>query len=741
MSRRKAPVSGSSIFERSARFASGRLRGAPAACSLVGTALVLTAASVAPARWLLALEQGNGARARGLFFAGGLLCDLATVGPVVALGLLVILFGVSASRTLPRKRRLDRAASIAFAVVLVSLALLHNTATLFRIQRGVFPGPLDARQGLAAPDFLLSELPEVLGGKFLVANLAALLVVLLVARRARARFLWSEGPPVRPVVALVVTVATFLLLGLGSRDANAYCARLHNGGALLSPASTWLESLVAGQKIDGTPSELRRLVSSFVGTSKEVEEGARAMGYPPATEVRLRDAEANVDCSDHPFARPLEPVETPIGLAARNVSRELFRGESKPIIVFHVSLESVRADDIAALEPRAPRGLTPFLTRVYEGEGSAAAFRHAHQSGIRTVHALSAIQCGVGALPFHLALGRDLGNVPLRCMTDVLHDAGFHGRAFYGHELAIDDMSTFLRYHGLELHERGELPRTAPRGVWGAVTDGPVFDAALASAARDKDAQYNFVLTMTHHTPYTEPEDLAPAVRAEVDAICAERGLTGENCARLRTLRYSDLTLARFVEQIEASEDAARTVIVFAADHTTHQWVPWGETEKPDGISGIPLVVWLPRAFRERVVDRSAFEESWKQLRGMAASRPISNTDLPALMLSLLADAPGMRELPVEARWHTLGGQATSSTFHPPLGDGALFGIDAHAQLFAVDSAGEKRAFGIEMDTLRTRDDMLAPAASNRGMLALWGSFLRGYGAKCARPTNRPRAH
>ena len=39
---------------------------------------------------------------------------------------------------------------------------------------------------------------------------------------------------------------------------------------------------------------------------------------------------------------------------ARGLSREIFGGRGEPPIVFQVSLESMRADDIHALEPSAP---------------------------------------------------------------------------------------------------------------------------------------------------------------------------------------------------------------------------------------------------------------------------------------------------------------------------------------------------------------------------------------------------
>jgi len=691
----------------------------------VATVLVLTAACVVPSRGLLALEQGRSVTARALFFSGGLVCDMAVVGPFVAL--LLVLGLAIVRRTGSRRGRVSL--GLALVLVLVTLSLVHNAATLFRVERGVFPGPIDAREGLGAVDSWASELPAIVAGRFLLPNVIALGTVVHVVRKVCPALLSGERRT-RPWMLAAGLALVFGALGFVSANANAYCERLHNGGAIASPATSWLPDLLGRPKIDGAPANVRRLVAEAPGTAEDVTRGAAALGFSREAAARVLAAETGGPCEDHPLRRPLDAT-TPLAAAAEELSAALFSGRSAAPVVFHVSLESFRADDVAALEANAPPELAPYLGRLYTGDPSAAAFRFAHQSGIRTAHALGAVQCGVGVLPFHLAFGRDLGNVPFRCLPDVLGDAGLRTRIVYGHELAFDDMGTFLKLHGMELHERDDLPRDAPRGVWGGVSDGPVYDAALALAAAEERASYNFILTLSHHTPYTAPDDLAPALRATIDGTCTARGLHGENCARLHTARYADTMLERFVARLEASPLAARAIVVVAADHTTHQWVPWSGAEKADGITRIPMALVLPRALREAALDRGRFEAAWERFRGLASRAPVSNTDVPSLVLAWLSASRPLAELPARARWHTLGGQATSAAFVPPIGDGALFGVDAHAQLFTVGPEGGTRATGIGTDTLRTREDVTTPAPRDRAMLAFLGAFLRGYGARC----------
>jgi hypothetical protein len=503
-----------------------------------------------------------------------------------------------------------------------------------------------------------------------------------------------------------------------------------------------VRGFLQGGAHDGSPASVRRLLIDHVGRPDEVAEGARSLGLPPESAALLEGA-ASGRCSPHPLRRPLDPAretsEPALVSAARSVSAALFGGAAAPPVVFHVSLESLRADDVHALDPAAPVELTPFLSSVYSGDPSALAFAHAHQSGVRTSQALAAVMCGIGALPFNLSMSRDLGPMPLRCLPDVLVDAHFQTRAFYGHELVFDDMATFLSLHRMSLFERASFPSDAPRGVWDGVSDGAVYAAALDRAeGSDREAQYNFVLTLSNHSPYTVPGDLPPPIRAEIDEVCRVRSIHGENCDRLKTVRYADAALGRFLARVESSKEAARTIVVVSGDHTVHQWVPWNESEPPEGITQIPLFVWVPAAMRRAAFDRAALAVAWGRMREVARTQPVSNADVPALILALLAESGPLRALPAEARWHTLGGQASSPHYRSVTGRGLLHGIDAHGRIFDVSESGRVRPSGIEMEPLRGSDDVAHAGPHNAPGVAFLGSFLRGFASHCSPRTRDP---
>lgn len=716
------------------------------AAKLVALASGLSLATAFPSRWVLSAEQAVGStKARALYLAGGLLCDLAVTGPVF-----VACFGLAAlgacnlhrttpppdaaallpDGTSPRTSRALVGLSLSLGALALVVWLSQNGAMEFRLDRGIFPGPLDAREGLGHGDFVRAELPVLVGGRYLLANVVALASAALVLRTthrtlARSRSEALSAKRLALTFGLVAVVA-FSALGLGARQAHALCTSLHNGGALVSPTSAFVSGLFGRGSYDGSPAEVRKLVLGY-SERGHLAEGARAYGFSPEVAAHLDDR----DCTRHPLAKKLDAPSGPLVDDLRRLSRALFAGRKVEPVIYQVSLESLRADDVHALAEEAPAALTPTLGRVYADPG-AIAFRDARQSGIRTAQALSAVVCGTGALPFHLSVGRDLGNVPLRCLPDVLSDAGVRARAFYGHELVFDDMSTFLRLHGVELHERSEFPREAPRGVWGGVSDAPVYAAALDAGTRDSRASYNFILTLSHHTPFTEPGDLRPEERTTVREVCERHELHGENCARLVTLHYADAAFGRFLADVERGPAASRSIVVFSADHTTHQWVPWGASERGDAISRIPAGIVLPRALRDAAVDPRALDEALAAVRTHVAE-PLSNEDLPTLVLALASETSALRALDEGRRWHTLGAQATGPDARSPSGRASVWGIDAHAHLFEAPADGSTQTLDTVVESLRGPSDLSNVPSELRPPLAFWSTFLGGFATTCPR--------
>jgi hypothetical protein len=455
-----------------------------------------------------------------------------------------------------------------------------------------------------------------------------------------------------------------------------------------------------------------------------VVEGASLLGWPPPRPASGGPA------ARHPHARPLDRASEPriqdargeeLVRAFEHVSSLLFPPGDPGILVWQLALESFRADDIHALNAQAPRELAPFVNGLYEqaarDEGGVLASRATYQAGVRTAQGLGALTCGVGTLPYNLSVIRDLQPLAMRCVADVLTDAGFGGSFFYGSDATFDGMAPFLRAHGVvEQITQREMPGL-PTGAWGAVSDWALVDQATQRVATsfESNAAPRFVmlLSLSNHSPYTAPSDLVPAIGERVDHALATtlNHAVSDDHARLVTFAYSDAAVGRFLARLDALHLAERSIVVLSADHSTGESYVWGPDthglpETDDAMARIPFAVVLPPALLDRAPDRMALGMALRSARRALDAAPLSQNDIPALMLALLGSHGAVKALPGEARWHTLGGQVTSPWFHPPGRDGAyVLGVNGISELFMLDRTGARVGPYEESVFLKTRGD------------------------------------
>lgn len=452
------------------------------------------------------------------------------------------------------------------------------------------------------------------------------------------------------------------------------------------------------------------LLSQLQPTADEVAVGAARLGWPPRQER----------CGAHPYARSLDRVgeqapAAPLLSALEQVSALLFDPTQPDVAVFQFSLESFRGDDLHALNPAAPRVLHPFLNGLIEARTGVLSSARTFQAGVRTAQGLAAMICGLGTLPYNLSLIRDLDAFPLRCATDVLAGAGFAGTFFYGSDPTYDEMSRFLKAHGVsQVVSQDELPQTLPRGAWSGLTDFAMFDEAAqrAAAGLQQGAQYALVMSLSNHSPYTAPEDLPAAVQERVDEALrtSVHRATPDERRRLLTHSYTDAALERFFAQLDRLDLARRAIVVLMADHSTGEDYVWGpesvEHETDAAKARVPLVIVLPPAFLAQAKDRPALERALAQAQRALDETVLSQNDVPALLLALLHAHPGVRALPPDARWHSLGGQVTSPWFQPGGEPGSfIVGINGVDELYALDRQGHRVGSYEDVVFLRTRAD------------------------------------
>ncbi len=324
----------------------------------------------------------------------------------------------------------------------------------------------------------------------------------------------------------------------------------------------------------------------------------------------------------------------------------------------------------------------------------------------------------------------------------MLKDAGFSLFFYYGSNPAFDNMQSFLQYHGFDhlMTEKDYVEEKRHHG-W-AVPDRIVLSQALAAsnARPPNESQYNLVMTLTNHHPFDRPEDLPPQVEKRVRAAVANRdpSVGEDDLKRLDTLSYTDFALGEILSTLEASSAAADSLIVIGGDHSTSDYVLWHDSGKvPDderhvAHSRIPFLIVFPEALIRSSKNPERVQKLVFELNQMLSERPVSQNDVPRILLRLLSSSPALATLVDPWRWHNLGGQALSPYFRVEAApDARVIGIDASSRLFWLTETGklvdpdEPASPSFDVEGARRITPTLGPEA------ALLATFMQGYQHRC----------
>ena len=685
---------------------------------LVAIALLVVAAL--PARLAVAARSWGRLELKAERLFCGALIDAAAVVLVLAPPIFLLALGLPlVLRRLAGTRWQGVGALVAAFPAGFALWVLTVVAQEVKQERGAFPTMFDLAEGGGNTSFIEGALGFVRYERVWIPALVGLgLAGLLTAWRWRRTR--GELAPWRPWAgglagglgagsALVLSVTLAL-----SAAANRFTA-----AALGDPLTGLVESTV-DLALSRGPSTPRQLVLDAELPPELAPTGAARIGWPP------RSSSPAQPCWPHPYARPLDVAKEPavkdprgakLVAALERASRALFPPGDRKVAVFMVSLEGFRADDVHALNPQASRQVAPFVSGLYEaaragGKGVLAPAK-LFQAGVRTAQGTGAMTCGVGTLPYNLSFIRDLHPFPVRCLPDVLADAGFSGSFFYGSDLSFDGMDVFLKEHHFPLvMGQDDFPKDAPKGTWGGITDFAVFDEAVARVAKGLTVgpQFSLVMSLSHHSPFTPPEDLPAAVTARVADGLQEKPNRADSDDRLRLVAfsYTDAAVERLFERLEREHIADRSIVLLGADHSTGHAYVWGAegTETDEQKAQIPLAIVIPQEFLARARDRAALDAALTEAQALLDEAPLSQNDVPALLLALLSAHPPLAGLAPEARWHTLGGQLTSPYFEPGgPADSYLLGVNGVSELYALNRAGTRTGGYEDSVFLKTRAD------------------------------------
>lgn len=707
--------------------------------------------AVLPARIGVAMRiRGGSLFDRVTRAAAGATLDLSTV--IVPVGVTLLAVGVLLVAVLPdSQRRFGRhlgapLLAIPVGFVLYALTVIEQEV---KAERGSFSTMNELVIAASEASFVAGSAGffryERIWVPALVNGGLAMLVVLSRFRAFRAEGDAPAQPWHRWAMGWAVTLMVGMVLMPVAVTLAAWASARLSPAALGDPLATVVETTfdLLQNKPGARPSEL---LFQLEANEADAVVGARRLGWPA------------VASGAHPYARPLdhqhEPPSQGTALleALNRVSTALFDADERPVAVFQFSLESFRGDDLHSLNAAAPSGLAPFVNGLYEAAhqrtAAVLASSKTYQAGVRTAQGLAAMTCGLGTLPYNLSIIRDLDAFPLRCAPDVLSSAGFQGSFFYGSDAEFDHMSRFLLDHGFSaVVSQPDFPKDKPKGAWSGLTDLVVFEEAVRRASqRQTSSQFSLVMSLSNHSPYTVPEDIPTVVGERVGRATADsrNRATPDDRRRLLTYSYTDFALERFFAQLEASELSARSMVVVAADHSTGEDYVWGpetdDHETDDAKARVPFLIVIPQAFVDRSRSKPALMKALAEAQTLLEATPLSQNDIPTLMLALLAAHPALRTLAPADRWHTLGGQVTSPWFQPgERRDAFLVGINGVDELYVLDRQGKRVGSYEDAVFLKTRGDSTRVTPTLRPIAATLIETLRRSSA--SKPTAAPSSN
>ncbi len=703
--------------------------------------LALLMGSMLPSRLASVMHRHGEFFEKILRVGAGAVLDLSAVIAVIV-PVIFVLAVAPALLMRPRARWQQLAAALLSLPWCFALYLLAVTAQEVKSERGAYPTMFDLAEGGGNAAFVTGALGFIRLDRIWVPLVVYVMVTILVLATAAA---WSRRDGSQPLArsGWSLGLATALVLGVVTvqlmAKAQAAIANRASPAALGDPLTGIVESSFDMVRHQSAPTPRELIVQIALPPGSELT-GAKRMGWPPFNSM---PAPKDSKCT-HPYSRPLDFKAESQSAAApahalltslQQLSRLLFAEGDGRIAVFQLSLESFRADDIAALHSEASPQIDPFTNGLYDsalkngGSEGVLASTKMFQAGVRTAQGLGAITCGVGTLPYNLSIIRDLQPFAMRCAGDVLRDAGFRGSFFYGSDATFDEMHRFMSGHGYtKIVSQVELPKDLPIGAWDGVTDFALFHAAteaISAALNEEGAApvLSLVMSLSNHSPYTPPQDLPVKVTERVD-----RALTNtvnradvDDRRRLLTHSYTDAATEQFFAELEATRLAERSIVLMSADHSTGESYVWGpaDPESDEAKAQIPFVIVIPKAFMARVKDQKALMAALKATQTLLNAAVLSQNDVPSLMLALLSEHPAVKALPASAKWHTLGGQMTSPWFDPG-GDARSFlvGINGVSELFTLDKTGVRVGDYEDSVFLKTRADRyrvtprLIPAAA-----------------------------
>lgn len=673
-----------------------------------------------PARWVLALERESFKIPKWEYLTSSMGLDFWRIFPYLA-GIFLFLLVLRSSTYNKFMSRFTRGL-FAFAFFVVWLWTL--SCTEFKLQRGAYPTPFDAANGLEW-GFIKSNLFFFFTSPhYMYPSIAGLFAAIIFDTKIKPAKRLRSVPSYFGFV-LVSTLSVVLGFQIYVHSFELFPS-IDDRGLVETPIDFF-------QPRGDRYKNAQDLILKWEGNEDD-SLGARRMGFNPQWRENLTSR-----CEEHPLKRPFDETY-PLNVQNELVNKldelsRLLMAERKKLHVWQLVLEGFRTTDINALWPTAPRELTPFVSSLIEDPINISAHEML-TPGPRSAQGFSAAHCGTGTFPYALGQAREFSNMPLRCIPDIFKDAGAFLNFAFGVSLRFDNKLEFISYHGFDTKiGQDNIPVTSPKQEW-TYTDKSVLNAAFEQFDFDKTPlTYNVWVSVSNHAPYDVPPDAPADVIARAEAALSKRkvGDMGMEQGRILTFTYTDHAVEHFFEKLKEKNLAQDSLVFVVADHAIGNVNLWDEhVNSVATYTRIPFVVVLNPEFQKTIKEKAKVKKVIDEINSILKILPLSGNDVPKIVLQLTRRFETIEALPEAWKWHTFGGTATSPYY--PHEEG-VYGINSVSELF-VHKDGELQALNARVIPPSMGDYEKEGNSYLRPIGSFLYQFFENYGTRCESPKN-----
>lgn len=275
----------------------------------------------------------------------------------------------------------------------------------------------------------------------------------------------------------------------------------------------------------------------------------------------------------------------------------------RPMNVVLIFMESFRALEGGLTDTQSP--YPQYGTELKKLAQTGWFFPQFYSNAHQTVRAELSMLCSV--YPFlnnkHLMAYLRQDDYAVRCLPEILADAGYHTTWISSYDSDYTNKKHFLSLHGMQQILDDEAmknwPLKEPKVGWGA-SDLDLLDFSLDKLNEMPEPFFTEIMTLSNHHPFADnyniPQDHIP--------IQPENEIYGRYA---RGIHFTDYAVGRFMEKASQQPWYNNTLFVFMGDHgiwTFPHTIDLGGVYRTEIFYRTGLLMWSPGMNPRKFEDR-----------------------------------------------------------------------------------------------------------------------------------------